>query len=403
MTKTEQDTKDFIKANNVFEFRTPFTWMTLKDGITHGVPNVHARVNKYKLEDAITERNAVEELIYDVVYVFNEDGIRQPLPNPDAKETAIFFGDSIAFGEGNYTDSTISTLFQLKNPSYQAYNYGFMAHAASHMLVRVMSHSFRKKFKDTSGKVFYLYRDDTIKITTGKVPWREYSPIISYDTECYEYNNFQIEGVKPTGFWKDGDVEEPLPSEYTDEDYQLTADTFKEVQKQLYKINPYYELHVVFLPLTFTSQKMKTMLGEDIKYTDLSLMDMSYRTDQYDLFLDGCFTMPANQIIADNLLSNNDYKINHVDFLTDLEFIGYMMPAHAEYPTDDAGVLLAQILKRYNIEGDYMEDLKTIWERKIELLEKINSNTTKEKLLELCEPMRRNSNLLDIFYKEYIG
>ena len=95
-------------------------------------------------------------LLESVDYVFNEDGIRQPLPNPDAKETAIFFGDSIAFGEGNYTDSTIPTLFQLNNPNYQAYNYGFMAHAASHMLVRVMSHSFRKKFKDTAGKVFYL-------------------------------------------------------------------------------------------------------------------------------------------------------------------------------------------------------------------------------------------------------
>ena len=395
MTKTEQDTKDFIKANNVFEFRTPFTWITLLDGITHGVPNAHARVNKYKLEDAIKERNAVEELIYDVVYVFNEDGIRQPLPNPNAETNAIFFGDSIAFGEGNYTDSTISSLFQLKNPEYQAYNYGFMAHAASHMLVRVMSPSFRKKFRDTDGKVFYLYRDDTIKITTGKVPWREYSPIITNDTD-----------IEHVGFWNLDDdeyVEEPLPSEYTDEDYQLTADTFKEVQRQLYKINPYYELHIVFLPLTFTSERMKTMLGEDIKYTDLSLMDMSYKTDQYDLFLDGCFTMPANQIIADNILSGNQYDIVHEDFFTDLEFIGYMMPAHAEYPTDDAGVLLAQVLKRYGTEGDFMEDLRKIWNKKIELLEKINSNTTKEELLELCEPMRRNRNLLDIFYKEYIG
>ena len=259
------------------------------------------------------------------------------------------------------------------------------------MLVRVMSDSFRKKFEYTGGRVFYLYRDDTIKITTGKVPWREYSPIITYDEE----------GVKPAGFWKDEDIDEPLPSQYEEEDYILTADTFKEVQKQLYKINPYLELHIVFLPLTFTTEKMKTMIG-DIKYTDLSLFDMSHRTDQYDLFLDGCFTMPANKIIADNLKSENKYNIEHEDFLSDLEFIGDMLPAHNEFPYDDAGVLLAQLIRRYGTEGDFMADLRSLWEKKLLLLEHITSDTTKEQLKELCEPMKRNKNLLDIFYQEYI-
>jgi len=391
MIKTEQDTKDYIKQNNVFEFRNNFSWMTLLDGITHALPNAHARVKKYKLQDAIQERNAVDSLIYDVIYVFNEDGIRQPLDNPNASEVAIFFGDSIAFGEGNYTDATIPTLFQLENSKYQCFNYGFMAHAASHMLVRVMSESFTKKFEYTGGRVFYLYRDDTIKITTGNVPWREYSPIITYDTD----------NVKPAGFWKDEDIDEPLPSQYEEEDYKLTADTFKEIQKQLYKINPYLELHIVFLPLTFTTEKMKTMIG-DIKYTDLSLFDMSHRTNQYDLFLDGSFTMPANKIIADNLKSENKYNIEHEDFLSDLEFIGYMLPAHNEFPYDDAGVLLAQLIRRYGTEGDFMVDLKSLWEKKLLLLEHITSDTTKEQLKELCEPMRRNKNLLDIFYQEYI-
>ena len=51
-----------------------------------------------------------------------------------------------------------------------------------------------------------------------------------------------------------------------------------------------------------------------------------------------------------------------------------------------------------------MEDLKSLWERKLTLLESISyfNVTTKEQLKELCEPMRRNKNLLDIFYQEYI-
>ena len=81
-----------------------------------------------------------------------------------------------------------------------------------------------------------------------------------------------------------------------------------------------------------------------------------------------------------------------------------MLPAHNEFPYDDAGVLLAQLIRRYGTEGDFMEDLKSLWERKLTLLESISyfNVTTKEQLKELCEPMRRNKNLLDIFYQEYI-
>ena len=79
-----------------------------------------------------------------------------------------------------------------------------------------------------------------------------------------------------------------------------------------------------------------------------------------------------------------------------------MLPAHNEFPYDDAGVLLAQLIRRYGTEGDFMEDLRSLWEKKLILLEHITSDTTKEQLKELCEPMKRNKNLLDIFYQEYI-
>ena len=49
-----------------------------------------------------------------------------------------------------------------------------------------------------------------------------------------------------------------------------------------------------------------------------------------------------------------------------------------------------------------MADLRSLWEKKLLLLEHITSDTTKEQLKELCEPMKRNKNLLDIFYQEYI-
>ena len=35
-------------------------------------------------------------------------------------------------------------------------------------------------------------------------------------------------------------------------------------------------------------------------------------------------------------------------------------------------------------------------------LQLMNQTPTKEQLKELCEPMRKNKNLLDIFYQEYI-
>ena len=72
---TEQETRDLITANNMFEFTgdpEPFTWCTRINGITCAEPHTRATVKKVKTADLIEERNAVDEVIYDVEYIFND-------------------------------------------------------------------------------------------------------------------------------------------------------------------------------------------------------------------------------------------------------------------------------------------------------------------------------------------
>ena len=169
---TEKETRDLITGNNVFEFigdPEPFSWCTRKNGITCAMPHTRATVKKIKRADLISERNAVDEVIYDVEYIFNEEGMRQQYQNAGANKHALFFGDSLTFGEGLKDEETLPYLFQQYNDTYQSYNYGFLGQGPGHMLLRVSTPEFKRKFKDKKGTVFYLYRDDAVKITAGKV------------------------------------------------------------------------------------------------------------------------------------------------------------------------------------------------------------------------------------------
>ena len=404
---TEEETREFITTNNVYEFSgtpEPFEWCTRNDGITCGVPLQIAQIKKVKKADNLVERNAVDEVIYDVEYIFNEEGIRSQVQNPEAEEVAIFFGDALTFGEGLYNEETLPYFFQERNPKYQSYNYGFLGHGPGQMLLRTKLKPFRKRFKNKKGKVFFLYRDDAVKITAGKVPW------------CQAYPNFVLQDGE---IIQDGELpasilEQYLPSQYTDEEFELTAEVIKEVERELWDISPDLELCVVLLPLSFSTLHMSKWLDYvEVKYTNLFFVDLEHRTDVHGVQLDGAFTKEANEVLSALLLEEKKYPNELEDFDLEIELAGFSIPSFIHFPPDDAGVFIAQIFRRY--EGDprtekgtehYMGVLKDIWDEKQILLSKIKrmeSKPTKEEVAEYSDILKRNDDLLDIFYEEYVA
>ncbi len=405
-TDTEKETRDIITANNVFEYTgdpEPFTWCTRINGINCAEPHTRATVKKVKTADLILERNAVNEVIYDVEYIFNEEGARQQYQNPNANRHALFFGDSLTFGEGLKDEETLPYLFQKNNETYQSYNYGFLGHGPGQMLLRVSSPEFKRKFRDKIGIVFYLYRDDAVKITAGKVPWCEGFPNYVLENEEVQYK----------GEMKASKLEQYLPSQYTDEEYELTGEIFKKIKKELQAISSNLDLKIVLLPLSFSGNHMSKWLSYlDIHYTNLFYTDLDHHTRGAGLQLDGAFTKGANEVLSKRILNDTKHTFELDDFDLEVEFAGFSIPAFAHFPPDDAGVYIAQIFRKY--EGDrrilsgtqyYMNKLKTIWNEKQELLKHIKSlpkKPTKEELKVFCPILQRNRILLDIFYDEYV-
>lgn len=404
---TEKETRDLITGNNVFEFigdPEPFSWCTRKNGITCAMPHTRATVKKIKRADLISERNAVDEVIYDVEYIFNEEGMRQQYQNAGANKHALFFGDSLTFGEGLKDEETLPYLFQQHNDTYQSYNYGFLGQGPGHMLLRVSTPEFKRKFKDKKGTVFYLYRDDAVKITAGKVPWCDGFPnYVLKDGEIIQ------DGEMPQSI-----LEQYLPSQYTDPEFELTAEIFKKVKKEIQAVSKDLQLKIVLLPLSFSGNHMCQWLNYlDIDYTNLFYTDLEYQTGTRGLQLDGAFTKEANEVLCKKLFdANNDHTFELNDLDLEMELAGYSMPSFIHFPPDDAGVFIAQIFRKY--EGDrrvmsgteyYMDKLKTIWNEKQELLKHIKEmprKPTKEELKTLSPVLKRNRVLLDVFYEEYV-
>ena len=87
-----------------------------------------------------------------------------------------------------------------------------------------------------------------------------------------------------------------------------------------------------------------------------------------------------------------------------------MLPSTSELPPDDAGVLIAQILKNYKhvnkISNKELELLSKKWfVEKIKLikdLQLLSSNTSRLELLTKYEYFKDDALLLSLFIKEYI-
>ena len=354
--KLDLDTKNFIETNNVFlDVGDPAnTWIARKVSgeITYGIPNANPNVKKVKGNNTILNPG---KTLYECSYSFDSIGRRTTTPSDSLikDKVALFFGDAMAFGEGLNNDETLSSLFEKNNIEYRGYNYGFLGHGPTHMLLEISSDRFKKEFKNKKGKVFFVYRDDAIKVSVGKVPWIEGSPkyvlednIITYKGE-YTATDYKEDAIY-------------LPSEYTEKDYNFTLRIFTEIRKILRSVSNDLELVITTLPLSFTVHKMVKMLRDNgIVCFNYYHTDLEYRTNKTARFLDGIHTSQSNKVLIGELSEDLKYRtfkdlliptdpiVNLKDLESELKLHCFMLPCMVDFPVDDAGVIIAQLLKRY--------------------------------------------------------
>ena len=72
--------------------------------------------------------------LYNVEYIFDDQGRRVTKNKKDCTQHALFFGGSFTFGEGVRSEQTLPSYFSKQNQEHCAYNYGFRGYGPQQML-----------------------------------------------------------------------------------------------------------------------------------------------------------------------------------------------------------------------------------------------------------------------------
>lgn len=413
ISSVEKHAEDFILNNNIFiDVGDPYSKFVTKgiEGIsTWGVPNITAHIKKIKSKKSIMYPGKV---LYDTTYTFDSFGRRTTVNiGKDKNKVGIFFGDSMTFGEGLPDTDTIPSIFSDLNKEYFCYNYGFFGHGPSHMLVHLLSEDFQKQFKDKSGDIFYIFRDDAIRVCTGQVPYNYFFPKFTYTNSKLDYNgSFNPEDGYPTPLH--------IPSSHTKQDYDLIVNIFKEADSIVKSLSSSLTFNIVILPLCFTHKLLqKDLVSTNINVYNLYRLDLAHHSKNKARFLDGIHTRIANEIVLERLnffFRQNTFPHEYTklesyktieEIIRAVKIETFMLPVMEDFPHDDASVITALILYNSEIDIpsniDFLDIAKKHFDKKKNLIKNLTFNETKEELRDKDPILKEIPILVDMIYKEY--
>lgn len=334
-----EEVKDFINQNNIFEEEGD-NFSTFHPKLrSWGIPNSTAKTKKFKTNSL----RYAHHKVYACTYNFDNAGRRKTFSNSVTDSVGLIFGDSIAFGTGVPDDYTLASYFAKHNPNTQFYNYGFPGHGPAHMLLHILDENFKKEFKNKTGTLYYILRDDAIKVSNGKVDW------------CVEYPKV-ISGKYVGSFTKEEipNQSDYLASEFTTEDFTNTVSIFESIKREIQDISEDLKLEIIILPSSFCNFELIPFLkNSGINYKNLYFTDLEFLTENKSRFLDGTFKPKAFELIS-KIVTDKSSTLIDFQYPTDLsieetvETLGLMMPSFADYPDDDSGVICSLICKWYN-------------------------------------------------------
>ena len=119
------------------------------------------------------------ELLYDVVYTINSDGLRIALPvdGAELRDCVVFFGDSITFGEGVNDDDTLPYQVGLKTGGrYPIYNFAFSGYGPHQMLSSLLSGRVDQTVRCRPMAFIYLAIPEHVARVAGLTFWDPHGP-----------------------------------------------------------------------------------------------------------------------------------------------------------------------------------------------------------------------------------
>ncbi len=262
--------------------------------------------------------------IYSVTYVIDGLGRRDtPVDCPSSRtKFLLFFGDSNTFGDGLEQKQTLPYDAGRLAPGYQPYNYGFSGWGPAQMLDILKTRDIKSEVKPREGyAIFFFIEDHIARVIGGSRVSTEWGRHLSHYVWHGE-GRLVREGDFATGrpfltlFYdlvgtsnvvKYFDLVWPIW--YSDWDYRLTAEVFRESQAILEKefkldgfyivVSPAFDQRARYIYLRFVAELRRG----GVKYLDFTKLydteDVRYREDKEDYH---------NSALADRLIAQELVK-----------------------------------------------------------------------------------------------
>ena len=241
------------------------------------------------------------------------------------KEYALFFGCSIAFGEGLEDNQTFAYQIQQKSKRYNSYNFSCSSTGSNYMLALLQNISLKPQVREEKGKAFYIFFWDHMYRSIGAMDrytsWMNMSPY-------YYLKNGKIVRKK---MFKDGRpiistiyeniyqsnivkyFQLDFPLSLNDTHFDLVTEMIAESKRCYEKQFGNDEFYVVLYPnyVEYTEEQLNTfkrfLKKKDIKFVDLTKV-INYNV-RYTLGGDPHPNANTNKLLSNSLL-NEMKKMN---------------------------------------------------------------------------------------------
>jgi hypothetical protein len=155
---------------------------SITNGFTHlndtvgYAPNAGARVTARKVNE--------NEIIYDVIYTINSNGLRTtPPPNKIPVGCVVFFGDSNVFGEGVNDKESLPSQVAVKNEGrYAVANLAFSGYGPHQMLALLQGNHVERLAGCSPTHFIYWCIPEHVERVAGRVSWDRHGPRFKLDS-----------------------------------------------------------------------------------------------------------------------------------------------------------------------------------------------------------------------------
>ncbi|MGV7220922.1 MAG: hypothetical protein ACQ9MH_05315 [Nitrospinales bacterium] len=142
------------------------------------------------------------EMIYDVTYTLNSNGLRKapPFINTNNQPCILFFGGSVTFGEGVNDEETMPYRVGVRTGGeFQVHNFGFIGYGPHQMLAAIEKGLVEKTVQCSPKHIVYQGMWSHIKRSAGQASWDQHGPryTVGKQGEAIYSDNFDSDLEKP--------------------------------------------------------------------------------------------------------------------------------------------------------------------------------------------------------------